>query len=131
MDDFRASSKIIADNMDSAYKSEVQGIIIGIVDLQEASLARLMRTIMTALVQEIASVIDPRIWDAKPGFTILITTSETAKLLTSLIIRLSSQPMTTVGTLAEALMVVSYMYPELQPLLDAHADAEQPAENRK
>jgi hypothetical protein len=118
--DFRDSSKHIADHMDAAYSTS-SDIVIGIIDLREASLGQLVRSVISA-AQSISEVIDPRIWKAKSGFTILITTSESAKVLTSIIIRLTAQPMTTVGTLLEALTVVSYMYPELQSQLDAYRD---------
>jgi hypothetical protein len=127
LDDFRDSSKHIADHMDAAYSSGSSDIIIGIIDLREAALAMLLRSVISAAAQAIADVIDPRIWNAKPGFTVLITTSEAAKMLTSIIIRLTSQPMTTIGTLAEALTVVSYMYPELQTQLDVYRDNHQSA----
>jgi hypothetical protein len=129
LDDFHDSSKHIADLMDEAYAKDTANIIIGVIDLRDASLGMLVRSAITASAQTIADVIDPRVWKARPGFTILITTSDAARMLTSIIIRLTTQPMTTVGTLAEALMVVSYMYPELQTQLTAYTDDPRSAEN--
>jgi hypothetical protein len=117
LDDFRDSSRQIADYMDDAYNSETSDIIIGIIDLTDAKLSLLMRSAIS-VAQDISDVIDARVWKAKPGFVVLVTVSEAAKLLTSLTIRISKQPMTTVGNLDEALMVVRYMYPELGPQLD-------------
>ncbi|MDX2075910.1 MAG: hypothetical protein SFZ02_05730 [bacterium] len=113
LDDFRDSSKQIADYMDEAYSQEVTHKIIGVIDLTHAKLGTLMRFTLSA-AQDIANVIDPRNLKAKPGFTILVTVSEVAKLITGLVIRLSRQPMTTVATLDEALNVVGNMYPELK-----------------
>lgn len=129
LEDFHSSTRQIADYMEDAYSSDSSGMIIGIVDLRASGFGQLMRSILSTLAQEIAAVIDSRLWKAKPGFIILITTSDAAKLLTSMIIRLSTQPMTTVGTLAEALTVVSYMYPELQSQLDIYQESQQSAEN--
>ncbi|MBI5929747.1 MAG: hypothetical protein HY862_10585 [Chloroflexi bacterium] len=126
LDDFRDSSKQIADSMDEAYKSESASIIIGIIDLQQAKLGMLMRSAISA-AQDIADVIDTRVWKAKPGFVVLITVSEAAKMLTSVLIRISKQPMTTVGTMHEALMVVRYMYPELQTELEVYERNQPPA----
>jgi hypothetical protein len=123
LEDFQQSSKIISDEMDAAYAADASGIIIGIVDLREASLGRLLR-LGVAAAQDISGVLDPRVWKAKPGFVVLITLSDTARLLTSILIKLSKQPMTTVGTMPEALTVVSYMYPELQSRLDAFRDSQ-------
>lgn len=126
LDDFRDSSKQIADYMDDAYASESASVIIGIIDLQQAKLGVLMRSAISA-AQDIADVIDARVWKAKPGFVVLITVSEAAKMLTSLLIRISKQPMTTVGTMHEALMVVRYMYPELQTELEIYEGSHPPA----
>jgi hypothetical protein len=126
LDDFRGASAQIAGLMDDAYASGSSSMIIGLVDLHDAHVKHLLRAVIGTLVQEIAAVIDPRLWQARPGFIILITTSDTAKLLSSLILRLTTQPLTTVGTLNEALTVVSYMYPELLPQLDAFRDGQQP-----
>jgi hypothetical protein len=126
LDDFRDSSRQIADYMDVAYQSEASSIIIGIIDLQQAKLGGILRSAISA-AQDIADVIDARVWKAKPGFVVLITVSEAAKMLTSILIRISKQPMTTVGTMREALMVVRYMYPELQTELDTYQENENPA----
>jgi hypothetical protein len=117
LDDFRGVSKQSADYMDDAYASGTSGIIIGIIDLTDANLGILMRSALS-VAQDISNVIDSRHWKAKPGFVVLITVSDSAKMLTSFIIRISKQPMTTVGTMDEALTVVRYMYPELQSQLD-------------
>lgn len=119
LDDFRESSKQIADYMDIATSQGASNIIIGIVDLTDAKLGFLVRSTMSG-APDISDMIDPRHWKAKPGFVVLITMSEAAKLLTSIIIRISRQPMTTVATLKEALLVVRYMYPELQTELEAY-----------
>ncbi len=121
LDDFRHSSKQIADYMDEAYRTGTTDIIIGIVDLTEARLGPLMRSALS-VAPEISNVIDPRHWQAKPGFVVLVTLSDAAKLLTSLIIRISRQPMTTVGSLKEALMVVRYMYPDLAEQIATYED---------
>jgi hypothetical protein len=121
VDDIRESSKQINDYLDEAYKRQAS-LVIGIVDLREASLEQLVRSFISTAVQEIASAVDSRLLKAKPGFIVLITSSESAKTITSLVIRLSSQPLTTVGTLGEALTVVSYMYPELQAQLESYRD---------
>lgn len=121
LDDFRDSSREIADYLDHAYQSGAR-LVIGIVDVREAALGQLLHSVLSTTVEEISTAVDSRLWKAKPGFIVLVTTSESAKALTSLVIRLSSQPLTTVATLAEALMVVSYMYPELQAQLDSYRD---------
>jgi hypothetical protein len=113
LDDFRDSSKEIADYLDEAYSQEVTHKIIGVIDLTHAKLGTLMRFTLSA-AQDIANVIDARNLQAKPGFTILVTVSEVAKLITGLVIRLSKQPMTSVASLDEALNVVANMYPELK-----------------
>lgn len=119
LEDIRLSSREIADSMEEAYKSGA-AFIIGVLDMSSADLSRLLRSVLTTAADEIASVIDPRVWNAKPGFIILITASETARTILSLVVRLSSQPMTTVGTVDEALTVVGYMYPELAAELKAY-----------
>ncbi len=118
LEDFRESSKEIADLLEVAYADGAANII-GIIDLTDARLGALMRSAVS-IAQDISSVIDPRHWEAKPGFVVLITQSEAAKVLTAVIIRISKQPMTTVGTLGEALTVVCSMYPELQAQIDAY-----------
>lgn len=119
LEDIRLSTQEVAAAMEEAYQSGA-ALIIGVLNVRHADLSRLIRSALTTTIDEIASVIDPRLWKAKPGFIILITTSETAKTLLSLVVRLSSQPMTTVGTVDEALTVVSYMYPELAAELKAY-----------
>jgi hypothetical protein len=125
--DIRESSLQIADLMDEAYKNKAS-LVIGIVDMRDANLGSLVRSFVSSAVQEISTAVDSRLWKAKPGFIVMITTSDAAKTLTSLVIRLSSQPLTTVGTLAEAITVVSYMYPELQAQLNAYRDNDSSAE---
>jgi|GEM_PF-6112000 len=120
LDDIRESTKLIADYMDDAYANSA-ALVIGIIDLRESKFALSLRTLANG-VQNIASVVDPRHWKAKPGFVVLVTTGESAKYITSLVIGLSKQPMTTVATIEEALMVVRYMYPELQTFLDEYID---------
>lgn len=111
LDDIRDSTRIVADEMDTAYASATP-LVIGIVDLRDSRFGVSVR-VLAGGVQHIANVVDPRLWKAKPGFVVLITTGEAAKYITSLVIALSKQPMTSVGTLEEALMVVRSMYPEL------------------
>lgn len=118
LDDFRGISKETADLITDAYTSLPGQMVIGVIDIREANLGQFLRLAMTAAVQNIADVIDSRVWKAKSGFVILITTSQSAKVITGMVIRLSAQPMTTVATLDEALTVVSYMYPELQAELN-------------
>jgi hypothetical protein len=118
IDDFRYSSVEIGDAITEAYEQSLGNMVIGIVDLQQANLGRFLRLAMTTAVKTIADAIDPRCWQAKPGFTVLITSSQSARMITSLVIRMTSQPLTTVATLGESLTVVSYMYPELQEQLD-------------
>lgn len=125
LEDFRESSREIGDLMDEAYASGTGSIIIGIIDLTHAKMGQLMRSVISA-AQDIYDQIDPRMWQAKPGFVVLVTVSESAKLLTSLVIRISKQPMTTVGTMEEAMMVVRYMYPELQHQLDEYLNSDRP-----
>ncbi|MDX2139261.1 MAG: hypothetical protein SF123_14340 [Chloroflexota bacterium] len=124
--DFRDSTKQIADYMDDAYSTGTTNLIIGIIDLTHAKLGFLMRSAIS-VAQDISDVIDPRHWNAKPGFVVLITVSEAAKLLTSVIIRISKQPMTTVASLNEALAVVCSMYPDLQTQIDTYQASEHSA----
>jgi hypothetical protein len=118
LEDIRDSTRDIADHIEAAYQHNPTPLIIGVLDMREATVDRLMRSALSVAVKNVVDVIDPRVWKAKPGFIILITTSNTVKLLIYPVIKLSSQPITTVATLAEALTVVSYMYPELQTELD-------------
>ncbi len=126
LDDFRESSKQIADYLDIAYARANGEIVVGVIDLTAAGLGVLLRSTVSA-AQDISNVVDPRHWEAKPGFVLLITQNDVAKLLTSIVIRISKQPMTTVGSLEEALMVVRSMYPELQAQLEAY-QASHPAD---
>lgn len=128
LEDIRLSSVQIADHLESAYASSGGTMVIGVVDMRDIRLGHVMRSVVTAAVKDIANVIDSRVWRAKPGFVVLITGSDSAKLLVSLIIRISSQPLTTVGTMAEALTVVSYMYPELKEELDQYRDSDEQAQ---
>jgi hypothetical protein len=131
LDDLRDSSRLIADHIGDAYDNAPQNVITGVVDMSAAHLGSLLRTMLSLLVKQIADVIDPRIWKAKPGFVVLITKSEHAQTAVSLVVKLSSQPMTTVATLDEALTVVGAMYPELQAELDTfrrqHGSANSPS----
>ena len=127
LDDFRESTREVADLMDDAYQSGSKNIIIGVIDLTEAKLSMLVRSAVS-VSQDISDVIDPRVWNAKPGFVVLVTVSTSAQMLTSIIIRISKQPMTTVGNLEEALTVVRYMYPELQTQLDGYLENDNPAD---
>lgn len=124
LDDFRDSSRQIADYMDEAYQTLPGSVVIGIIDLREAHLGQFLRLAIAAAVQSIADVLDPRVWKAKSGFVVLITTSQSAKIITSMVIRLTTQPMTTIGTLDEALTVVGYMYPELHDPLNAFKETD-------
>jgi hypothetical protein len=118
LDDLRDSSRLMMEHLEVAYRDTPQNVITGVVDIREADLGSLFRSIMTVVVKQIADVIDPRIWKAKSGFVILITSSEYAKTAVSLVVKLSSQPMTTVATLDEALTVIASMYPELQTQIE-------------
>jgi len=124
LEDIRASTKAIADHIEEAYKQTPSSLIIGILDMRATTVDRIMRSALSAAIKNVVDVIDPRVWKAKPGFLILVTTSNTVKVIIFPVIRLSSQPLTTVATLAEALTVVSYMYPELQSQLDAYRDSD-------
>lgn len=120
LDDLRASSKLIADHIFSAYAATPENVVIGIVDMSDARFGSLLRAAIPIVVKQVADIIDPRIWDAKPGFTVLVTSSERAKLAISLVIKISAQPLTTVATLDEALTVISAMYPELRTQLESY-----------
>jgi hypothetical protein len=128
--DFRDSSKLIADYLDEAYAQQTANPIVGVVDLTHAKLGFLMRSAIS-VAQDISDVIDPRHWNAKPGFVVLITMSEAAKLLTAVIIRISKQPMTTVASLGEALAVVRSLYPDLNTQIDSYQADNQTAETGK
>lgn len=128
--DFRDSSKIIADYLDEAYASNLSSPIVGVVDLTYAKLGFLMRSAIS-VAQDISDVIDPRHWNAKPGFVVLITVSEVAKMVTSVVIRISKQPMTTVASLGEALAVVRSLYPDLHTQIDAYEVESQTAQRGK
>lgn len=123
LDDIHASTVEVADHLTEAYQNAPDHLIIGVVDMQDTGLGQVIRSVLPTVARRISEIIDPRIWKAKPGFVILITTSETAKLLISLIIRLYSQPMTTVASLDEALNVIRHMYPDLEPLLLPDAES--------
>jgi hypothetical protein len=120
LDDLRASSKLIAEHMETAHEEAPQNIITGVVDIRDADLGSLLRSMLTVVVRQIADVIDPRLWKAKSGFIVLVTGSERARTAVSLVVKLSSQPMTTVGSLDEALTIVGSMYPELQAQIEEY-----------
>lgn len=122
LDDFRGISRLAADKLEEVSAHAPNNLVIGIVDLRAAKLVQMMRRVVSAAVQNIAEVIDPRIWKAKPGFVVIITTSDSAKMMTALVIRLYAQPMTSVGTLDEAITVVGSMFPELTAQMDAYRD---------
>ena len=121
LNDIGDMTQSVADHMDEAYLNRAT-LIVGMVDLREANLSSVMRSVLSTSVSEISNVIDSRLWKAKPGFIVLLRTSDAAKTIISLIVQISKQPMTTVGTLSEGLTVVSYMYPELQEQLNAYRD---------
>ena len=124
-EDVRFSTQQIADYIDDAY-AHGSKLVIGILDLNGVDLSLLVHSPLATAVNEIADVIDPRLLKAKPGFIILVTTSNDTKAIISPIVRLAVQPMTTVGTLHEALTVASYMYPELKDQLGAYRDGDNP-----
>ncbi|MBK8020896.1 MAG: hypothetical protein IPK19_05570 [Chloroflexi bacterium] len=120
LEDIRDISQRAADLLEAAYRSGAR-LVIGIVDLSDARFETSLPLFRHGL-EEIAAAVDPRMWKAKPGFVVLITTTEAARDITSFVISTSKQPLTTVETLDEALLVVRYMYPELQAQLDAYRD---------
>lgn len=122
LDDFRGISRLAADRMDEVTMHAPERLIIGIVDLRAAKLGQMLRLAVSAAVKSIADMIDPRIWKVKPGFVVIITTSESAKIITALVIRLYAQPMTSVGTLEEAIAIVCNMFPELTEQMEAYRD---------
>ena len=114
LEDIQQATVEISDYLDAAYANAPENRIIGVIDMQEANISSLLPLTVSVLVNKIADVIDPRIWQAKPGLTVLVTTADRARLVISLVIKLSAQPMTTVGTMDGALAIISAMYPELE-----------------
>ncbi len=122
LDDIRGSTQMIADLLEGAYANAPHNTIIGVVDTHEGVLTSMLRAAVSMVVQQVADVIDKRVWKAKPGFTVLITTNQHAKMIIALLVRLANNPMTTVETLDEALMVIGTMYPELADQIEALND---------
>ncbi len=118
LDDVQESSKCIADKLFDGYKSKSENRIIGIIDICEANLESIFGLGISIATKQLTEVMDPRIFKAKPGFCVLITNSEIAKTVVSIIIKVASQPMTTVATLAEAKNNIIAMYPELKEYLN-------------
>ena len=112
------STKDIADMLAVSYQDAPTNTIIGLVDMSHANLESLLRSAVTVVVKQVSDVIDPRIWQSKPGFTILITGSERAKIMISLVVKISNQPMTSVGSMEEALNIIRSMFPELNEALE-------------
>ena len=106
----------IADLLEAAYQ-KYPGSIVAILDMREANLAHLTDAHSPAGVRRIADAIDPRIWKARKGFTILITTRKHVQVVISLITKIFSQPITTTGSFDEALELAITMYPELEATL--------------
>lgn len=113
LDDIRDSTRLVAEHMMDAQDKAPENTIIGIVDMQNASVNKLLRNALPLTIQSLSDVIDPRLWKLKQGFVVLITTSQSAKVIISLLIRLSAQPLTTVANFDEALAIIISMYPEL------------------
>lgn len=116
LDEIRALTVRIADMLESAYANNT-GNIVAILDMREANLVTMSESHTPAGIRRIADSIDPRIWKARKGFTILITTRTHVQIVISLITKIFAQPITTVGSFDEALAVATTMYPELEPLL--------------
>ena len=114
----------IADNVEESQKREPQNVTIGIVDMREARIDMVVRALASARLHKIFDAVDARVWRFKPGFTVLIRSGDYVSMLVSVIIRISNQPMTTVGSLEEALEVITSMYPELSAQLDSYAQTD-------
>jgi len=117
LDDVRGSTHDVVDLIEGTYRRKPESIVTGVVDLQGASLRTILWTTLNIVVKQVNDVIDPRIRDLKTGFAVLITGSERAKTVISLLLRLFSQPLTTVASLDEALTVIEAMYPKLEERL--------------
>ncbi|MEQ8673698.1 MAG: hypothetical protein RLP44_11965 [Aggregatilineales bacterium] len=114
----------IADHVEEAQKRKPQNVTIGIVDMREARIDMVVRALASARLHKIFDAVDARVWRFKPGFTVLIRSGDYVSMLVSVIIRISNQPMTTVGSLEEALEVITSMYPELSAQLDSYAQTD-------
>lgn len=117
-------SKDIADIVEASHQRAPDNVTIGIVDMREVRVDMVIRALASASIHKIFDVVDPRVWKFKPGFTVLITASDYVSMLVSIIIKISNQPMTTVGSLEEAIEVIKSMYPELTKQLDSYAHNE-------
>jgi hypothetical protein len=117
LDEIRELTTQIADLLDIAY-TKFPGSIVAILDMREANLSHLVESHTPAGIRRIAEAIDPRIWKARKGFTILITSRTHVQIVISLITKVFSQPITTVGSFDEALEVATTMYPELRGVLE-------------
>ena len=117
-------SKEIADQVEEAQKRKPENVTIGIVDMREARIDMVVRALASARLHKIFDAVDARVWRFKPGFTVLIRSGDYVSMLVSVIIRISNQPMTTVGSLEEALEVITSMYPELGAQLDSYAQTD-------
>ncbi len=122
LENIRNFTREIADYIDVANQVEPHRVLIGIIDMRDADLSSLLRTAISLVVNQISAVIDARIWQAKPGFVTLITNSDRGQFAISLVIKISSQPMTTVADFDEALTVIRAMYPELEAQLVAYQE---------
>ena len=114
LDDIRQSTRDVVDLIEAIYEQHPENTAIGVVDLTEANLNQILwTTTLSIVVKQVTDVIDPRITRLKTGFAVLITGSERARTVISLLLRLFSQPLTTVASLDEALTVIEAMYPKL------------------
>ncbi|MBL8133165.1 MAG: hypothetical protein JNL42_14990 [Anaerolineae bacterium] len=120
LDDIRHITRETADLMEEASRSSA-ALLIGIIDLNDAHLGTSL-PIFSLGLDEIAAAVDPRMWKARLGFVALITTTEVVRDMTAFVISRSRQPLTTVASLDEALLIVRYMYPELQAQLNTYRD---------
>jgi len=123
LDDIRQSTRQVVDWVEAVYEQNPENTVIGVVDLTEANLNQILwTTTLNIIVKQVKDVIDPRITRLKTGFVALITDSERARTVISLLLRLFSQPLTTIASLDEALTVIASMYPELAAQLEHYRE---------
>jgi hypothetical protein len=121
--DIRQSTRDVVDWVEAVYEQNPENTVIGVVDLTEANLNQILwTTTLNIIVKQVKDVIDPRITRLKTGFVALITDSERARIVISLLLRLFSQPLTTVASLDEALAIIDSMYPELAEQLEHYRE---------
>lgn len=122
LQDVRESTRDVVDLIEAAYEQHPENAVIGVVDLTEASLNQILWTTLSVVVKQVTDVLDPRIGRLKTGFAVVITGSERVKTVISLLLRLFSQPLTTVASLNEALTVIESMYPEFAAQLERYRE---------